>query len=94
MVFSACDSGYTETNAGDELTGVTSALLSMGSGSVVASIGLVPDSEATAELMYRFHRRLAGGETPSAALARSQAELIDDPAGYIAAASFVCVGGG
>jgi tetratricopeptide (TPR) repeat protein len=92
MVLSACDSGYTDTRAGDELTGVTSALLSMGAKSVVASVGLVPDSEATSDLMVSFHRGLISGATPSQALAAAQSQ--DTPDGYIAAASFLCVGGG
>ena len=92
VVLSACDSGYTETRAGLELAGLTSALLSMGTRSVVASIGLVPDSPATSDLMVRFHRRLASGISPSRALAETQAETFDDATAFVAAASFVCVG--
>jgi tetratricopeptide (TPR) repeat protein len=94
MVLSACDSGYTDTRAGDELTGVTSALLSMGAKSVVASVGLVPDSEATSDLMVAFHRGLISGATPAEALATAQFQSLDTPDGYIAAASFLCIGGG
>lgn len=94
MVLSACDSGYTDTRAGVELTGLTSALLSMGSGSVVASVGLVPDTEATGLLMEEFHRAIAAGRGPAEALALARSALIDDPAGYVAAASFLCIGGG
>ncbi len=94
MVLSACDSGYTDTNAGDELTGLTSALLSMGSQAVVASVGLVPDTEATADLMLMFHRGIAHGLEPSEALSRAQTLMASDPDGFIAAASFLCIGGG
>lgn len=93
VVLSACDSGYTEAWSGDELAGLTSALLSMGSRNVVASVGLVPDSEATSRLMVRFHRGLIGGRGVAEALSGAQAETADDSAGFIAAASFVCVGG-
>jgi len=93
MVLSACDSGYTDTRAGDELTGVTSALLSMGAKSVVASVGLVPDSQATSDLMVGFHRALISGDSPSQALATAQSQSLDTPDGYIAAASFLCIGG-
>jgi tetratricopeptide (TPR) repeat protein len=92
VVLSACDSGYTEATAGVELAGLTSALLSMGTRSVVASVGLVPDSPTTSDLMVRFHRRLAGGMKPAQALAQAQAESYDDPASFVAAASFICVG--
>lgn len=92
VVLSACDSGYTETRAGDELVGLASALLSMGTRSVVASIGLVPDSVATAALMVRFHQGLIGGLQPAAALAAARAGSWEDPADLVAAASFICVG--
>ncbi|HWB89967.1 MAG TPA: CHAT domain-containing protein [Acidimicrobiia bacterium] len=92
VVLSACDSGYTETGEGDELAGLTSALLSMGTRTVVASVGLVPDSPATPELMERFHRGLIGAVEPARALATAQAGMAHDPAGFAAAASFICVG--
>ena len=92
VVLSACDSGYTETRPGDELAGLTSALLSLGTRSVVASVGLVPDRPATSDLMLGFHRGLIEGLEPAAALARVQKERLDDPEGFVAAASFVCVG--
>lgn len=92
VVLSACDSGYTETGAGIELAGLTSALLSMGTRSVVASVGLVPDSAATRDLMVRFHRHLAGGMPPAAALSAAQKESLDDASAFVAAASFICVG--
>lgn len=94
VVLSACDSGYTDTREGDELAGITSALLSMGSHSVVASVGLVPDTTATTDLMLRFHRARTSGLGPGAALARAQADALDDHDGFIAAASFLCIGGG
>lgn len=92
VVLSACDSGYTEARAGDELAGLTSALLSMGSRSIVASVGLVPDAPATSELMVELHRGLIDGLEPAAALARAQGSKADDPEGFVAAASFICVG--
>lgn len=92
VVLSACDSGYTESAAGDELAGLTSALLSMGTRSVVASVGLVPDSPATSDLMVEFHRGLVDGLEPAQALARAQADMLDDAQRFASAASFICVG--
>lgn len=92
VVLSACDSGYTETRAGDELAGLTSALLSMGTRSVVASIGLVPDNVATTELMVDLHKGLVAGRSPSESLAAAQAKAFQDPGRFVSAASFVCVG--
>lgn len=93
VVLSACDSGYTESAVGDELAGLTSALLSMGTCSIVASVGLVPDTQATSELMVAFHKGLIAGLEPAPALARAQSSMLDDPDRFVAAASFVCVGG-
>lgn len=92
VVLSACDSGYSEARAGDELAGLTSALLTLGTRSVVASVGLVPDSEATAALMVRFHKGLLARLPPASALAAARSVSSDDSAGFIAAASFVCIG--
>ena len=92
VVLSACDSGYTEAKEGVELAGLTSALLSMGTRSVVASVGLVPDAPATSQLMVRFHRGLLDGRDGPEALAWAQAGAGDDPLGVVAAASFLYVG--
>lgn len=93
VVLSACDSGYTEARSGDELAGLTSALLSMGSTrSIVASVGLVPDTPATSKLMVAFHQGVIGGLEPAEALARAQATMFEQPEEFVAAASFVCVG--
>jgi hypothetical protein len=92
VVLSACDSGYTEARAGDELAGLTSALLSMGTRTVVASVGLVPDSPATSDLMVDFHKGLVAGLEPAAALAAAQEKAFDDPERFVSAASFICVG--
>lgn len=94
VVLSACDSGFTETHPGDELLGITAALLTMGSDSVVASVGLVPDSVATKELMVEFHHGFADGLAPAHSLAAAQASVSGTDAGFIAASSFVCIGAG
>jgi hypothetical protein len=92
VVLSACDSGYTEALSGDELAGLTSALLGMGTRSVVASVGLVPDSSATSDLMVSFHEGLVAGLEPGRALSEAQTKWFDDPEHFVAAASFICVG--
>ena len=92
VVLSACDSGYTESGAGDELAGLTSALLSMGTRSVVATVGLVPDTRATSALMVELHRGLLSGLEPATALSRAQSATGDSPGESVVAASFVCVG--
>lgn len=94
VVLSACDSGFSDAHAGEELMGLSSALLNMGTRSIVASVGLVPDSMATKDLMVALHRGLKGGLSPSQALNRAQGKVRDTPGGYVAASSFICIGGG
>jgi CHAT domain-containing protein len=68
MVFlSACDVGRSSVSAGDESSGVVSAFLGLGTSTLVASVLPVPDALA-AEVAARFHRSLAGGARPAAAL--------------------------
>jgi hypothetical protein len=94
VVLSACDSGFTETHPGEELMGLSSALLSMGTRTIIASIGLVPDSEATKDLMVGLHQGLVSGVSPSRALHHAQMEAAETPEGYVAASSFICIGAG
>jgi tetratricopeptide (TPR) repeat protein len=92
VVLSACDSGYSEARAGEELAGLTSALLSMGTRDIVASVGLVPDAQTTADLMVDFHEGLIAGREPAEALSQAQAKAFQDPERFVSAASFICVG--
>ncbi|HLF59735.1 MAG TPA: CHAT domain-containing protein [Acidimicrobiia bacterium] len=94
VVLSACDSGFSDTLPGEELMGLSSALLSMGARSLIASVGLVPDSDATRALMVELHRNLIARIPPAEALGRAQLAIADVPGGYVAAASFVCIGAG
>jgi hypothetical protein len=88
VVLSACDSGLPAVQPGDELLGLTAALLALGSRSLVATVVAVPDEESR-PMMVRFHRHLLAGLGPAAALAAAQRELASP-----AAASFVCFGAG
>ncbi len=85
IVLSACDLGVSSLHPGDELLGVASALLAMGTRTIVASVVPVPDSAAR-RLMLAVHRELAAGSAPAVALARAQARG--------AGAGFVCIGRG
>jgi CHAT domain-containing protein len=85
VVLSACDLALSDRHPGDELLGLATALLGMGTRTIVASVVPVPDAAAK-RLMLAFHRHLASGATPAAALARAQART--------AVAGFVCLGSG
>jgi tetratricopeptide (TPR) repeat protein len=82
VVLSACDVGRAVVRAGDEILGMTAALLYLGTPNVVASVCRVPDSTA-ATVMRQYHRGLTGGDRPARALA-----------GVTEPSPFVCFGAG
>ncbi len=94
MVLSACDAGLPAARPGNEIMGFVASLLALGTGAVVAGVGLVPDAGPTAAFMVRFHRAVAAGESPAAALAACTAPLDPDDPADAALAGFVCFGGG
>jgi tetratricopeptide (TPR) repeat protein len=71
--------------AGDEVLGMTAALLHAGTSAVVASVTQVNDDVAC-EVVVDYHRRLRGGLAPSSALAGALAGRDDAP--------FLCFGAG
>jgi tetratricopeptide (TPR) repeat protein len=89
MVLSACDTGLADIRPGDEQLGLASALLGMGTTSLVAAV-LPVDDAVTSALMTAFHRYLRARLGPAAALARARAEL--PPAAALQAAGFLCFG--
>ncbi len=68
VVLSACELGQVTERPGDEVVGMTAALLHQGVGAVVASVAKVSDDVAF-EVTLAFHRGLRRGESASAALA-------------------------
>ena len=90
LVLSACDVALSERHPGDELLGLSAALLASGTRTIIASVVPVPDAAAR-RLMLAFHRRLAAGASPAAALAEAQAGLRADRS---ALAGFLCLGAG
>ena len=93
VVLSACDAGLSDARPGEELMGLVTTLLGMGTAAVVAPAVPVPD-EATVPVMDELHRRLAAGEEVAAALGAVQSDPGLAPAGRAAATSFVCFGWG
>jgi hypothetical protein len=80
VVLSACHLAGIGTRLPGEQLGFPSAMLAMGASSVIAALWAVPDSEETVRLMSAFHRGLAGGTPPSAALGRAVALAAADGA--------------
>lgn len=69
VVLSACDTGLSAAHPGNELMGMVAGLLGAGTKTVVAPVGVFPDSAGTVEIMVEIHRRLARGTPPAEALA-------------------------
>ena len=91
MVLSSCDTAVTKVVAGDELLGLSSALIGIGVSSLVAPV--VPiDDEAAADLMVSLHRGLVSGDSTPVALAKAILEDSDDDAGKALRSSFVVFG--
>jgi len=94
-VLSGCESAMGRRMVGEGVAGLTSAFLSAGVQSVVATLWRVDDS-VTADLMERFYRGLADGIPVAGALRRAQLETRAEPeTGHpFYWAGFVVVGAG
>lgn len=90
VVLSGCDTGV-GVRAGDELLGLSSALLGNGTRTLVASLSVLPDSVETREVMVAFHQAVAGGASPSSALAELARTAMQDR-GAMPAAALGCFG--
>jgi tetratricopeptide (TPR) repeat protein len=94
VVLAACDTAQSHVVAGEEVLGLTSALLSQGTAALVAPVIPVPDIE-TVSLMRAYHSDLRAGRAPADALARAQERTrAEGPQALAAAAGFVCLGAG
>ena len=87
VVLSACEVGLSTLRPGNEALGLTSVLLQLGAGSVLAGVARVADDVA-AQVMERMHRFMVAGVDSATALARAQVAAGPDDV----AAPFVCFG--
>ena len=74
--------------------GMAAALFALGAGTLIAGVGLLPDTPATRRFSQALHRNLREGDPPAVALARLQAEPASRLEDYLTSASFVCFGAG
>jgi hypothetical protein len=94
VVVAACDAGRPIVPVGDELLGLTIALLSQGTRQLIASSVPVLDTE-TAPFMLNLHRLMASGHPAAEALAMAQQKYGSiGPLELATAASFQCFGAG
>jgi tetratricopeptide (TPR) repeat protein len=91
LVLSSCDSGVLAPAGANELLGLTSSLVPLGTAGIVASVVPVND-QASAGLMVELHRRLRRGATLGQALCDVRAGVTGDPVRAATAWSFIALG--
>ncbi|MEV1005019.1 CHAT domain-containing protein [Nonomuraea sp. NPDC050202] len=84
VTISACESGTNARHPGDELIGLTRALIYAGAASVLVSLWAV-DEVSTGLLMQHFYRELLSGTDKAEALRRAQRRLRDMTAAEVVA---------
>jgi len=88
VVLSACSTANANPLHGGSMLGLAAALLTLGTANVIAPVGPIADA-ATAPLMASLHRAMAGGTTPSEALALA----LDEPGvNRATAGAFIALG--
>jgi tetratricopeptide (TPR) repeat protein len=91
VILSSCRSAVAEAVGADELLGLVSALISLGSAGVAASVVPVNDP-ATVPLMLALHGHLRDGADLAGALALARAAVGADPVARATAYSFIALG--
>jgi hypothetical protein len=93
LVLSSCDSGVVAPAGADEVLGLASSLIPLGTAAVVASVVPVNDT-AVVPLMIALHRELRGGASLAEALRRARLASEVDPVTAATGWSFICLGSG
>jgi tetratricopeptide (TPR) repeat protein len=93
VILPACDSGLLAPAGADELLGLASSLLPLGTAGIVAS-GVRVNDKATDQLMLALHRGLRGGASLAEALRSARTGLTADPLQRATGWSFVALGAG
>jgi hypothetical protein len=91
MVLSSCDSGVLAPTGADELLGLVSSLLPLGTAGIVAAIVPVNDL-AVVPLMVELHRYLRMSQTLAESVLNVRRGLTGDPVQQATAASLVTLG--
>ena len=91
LVLSSCDSGVLAPAGANELLGLVSSLLPLGTAGIIA--GIVPlNDQALVPLMVDLHRYLRAGQTSAESLHRVRLGLADDPVQHATAMSLASLG--
>jgi len=91
LVLSSCDSGVTAPAGADEVLGLASSLLPLGTTGIIASVVPVHDA-AVVPLMTALHQELRAGATLPEALTNVRPAPGADPVAAAAGWSFICLG--
>ncbi|GIF61402.1 CHAT domain-containing protein [Asanoa iriomotensis] len=91
LILSSCESGMAAPMAGDELLGMISVLVPLGTASLLASVVPVNDARTT-PLMVDVHAGLRAGQGFGAALAGARGRADADPVAVATALAFVALG--
>jgi hypothetical protein len=91
LILSSCDSGVLAPAGANELLGLTSSLVPLGTAGIAASVVPVND-QATVAMMVELHRGLQRGAALGQALCDARAAVRDDPVQAATAWSFVALG--
>jgi tetratricopeptide (TPR) repeat protein len=91
LVLSSCEGAVLAPAGANELLGLASSLLPLGTAGIIA--GLVPlNDQALVPLMVDLHRHLRAGQTLAESLYRVRRALKDDPVQHATATSLVALG--
>jgi tetratricopeptide (TPR) repeat protein len=93
LVLSSCDSGVIAPAGANELLGLASSLIPLGTAALVASVVPVNDA-AVVPLMLALHQELRRGASLPEALRDARQGSESDPVAAATAWSFVCFGSG
>jgi tetratricopeptide (TPR) repeat protein len=91
LVLSSCDSGALAPAGANELLGLVSSLLPLGTAGIIAAIVPLND-RAVVPLMVDLHRHLGAGQTLAESMYHVRRECADDPVQHATAVSLVTLG--
>ena len=91
LVLSSCDSGVLAPAGANELLGLVSSLLPLGTAGIIAAIIQLND-QAVVPIMVDLHRYLRSGKTLAESLCCVRRGLGDDPIGQATAVSLMALG--
>ena len=91
LVLSSCDSGVLAPAGANELLGLVSSLLPLGTAGIIAAIVPLND-QAVVPIMVDLHRYLRSGQTLAESLYSVRRRLSDDPIRQATAASLMTLG--